>query len=1163
MDIFLQHISFHASEEDVVHALQNILHQAPFQDPLEPLLNFHVRLFPDKRGCQKHAGSGLLTLSRPELGQQFLSYYTELPKSSGLFTVKGRAFVCSASQLEPRQDVLQRLSCLPFTDTHQPSQTHPPLRSSSEKVNLTCIQFGFEAQGVFSPEWERQLPERSGFLIFDDDRREIRISMIKDINTLENIAIPYNRIKWSGKMSDHDTHSLFFSLECSPVLERQQIHGTQDAQRKRISFFDEQHRAVAPFTMLSVRLELHASSDLHTFLHQAGGGRITQPQNFPHVVEKLSLFSPEVLNELTDWLADISWEVAFQCSALLHNSIVHPRELLSLRDEIAVLCSNRIPEVVSASSSFRPRPASLSSLSTPSEPCTQVHNGLTDCWHVRVTPTAFLLEGPYPDRSNRVLRFYKNHHTHFLRVSFEDEARLQYRFDRDLSTEEFVNHRVGGLLKNGFCLGGRHFQFLAFSMSALHEHTVWFMHPFHDPTTGNFIDANIIREDLGIFETSLMRCPARYAARISQAFTTTDASITLNPDEVSLIRDIEHNISDKTYTFTDGVGTCSQMLAEDIWEALQNNRKSCSLEKHCPSVYQIRYQGAKGMISVDHRLYGRSLRLRPSMLKFNAPHSQHVEIARAFTRPSVMFLNRPLIMLLEGLGVPAESFLELQRAAVQEVNDSTKNLKTAARLLENYGLGYSFRMIPLLLELQQLHLTNSTKSDDNPPFIENSFLQRMLVLAQNHILREFKTHARVAVPGSWNLVGVADVFDQLKENEIFACVKDQHSNEIQYLQGQVLISRSPQIHPGDVQLVTAIGKPELDSPLSEAGLVNCIVFPCRGNRPLPSCLGGGDLDGDTYIITSRAELFPTRCFPPGTYEPAPKRLLDRPATIEDIADFVCDYINTDHLGMIATKWLTIADQTGNILDKDCMTLAKLHSDAVDFQKSGTPIDLKAVPKPRHRRKPDWAAPETLDVKSSKDYYISHSAVGRLYRDVTLPPAPSLSSNRTTETEGSDLDPDVKKSLEDNLSRTLRLRIQGLINVTDPTDDGNLERLFSSYVSQLRYIAATYSITPREPLTEEELVIGTISAKTTQPRLRRSRMAQFRDQTQHLVDFVREELEGYGDATSERWLLSSWEAWEFAKSNETVFGAKSFGWIAMGSLFDAITAIEEATEVEVE
>jgi len=71
----------------------------------------------------------------------------------------------------------------------------------------------------------------------------------------------------------------------------------------------------------------------------------------------------------------------------------------------------------------------------------------------------------------------------------------------------------------------------------------------------------------------------------------------------------------------------------------------------------------------------------------------------------------------------------------------------------------------------------------------------------------------------------------------------------------------------------------------------------QGKRPLPSCLGGGDLDGDIYNI------IPLACHPwfepkkslsaPAEYAPTRRKLLDRDSTMKDVADFVMEYIISD------------------------------------------------------------------------------------------------------------------------------------------------------------------------------------------------------------------------------------------------------------------------------
>ena len=83
---------------------------------------------------------------------------------------------------------------------------------------------------------------------------------------------------------------------------------------------------------------------------------------------------------------------------------------------------------------------------------------------------------------------------------------------------------------------------------------------------------------------------------------------------------------------------------------------------------------------------------------------------------------------------------------------------------------------------------------------DDTFYNECLDAAVHHVLRDLKQHARIPVPGACTLVGIADVHRQLKHDEIFACYKHLDSNKIVYLEGPVLVSRSPTIHPGDVSV---------------------------------------------------------------------------------------------------------------------------------------------------------------------------------------------------------------------------------------------------------------------------------------------------------------------------------------------------------------------------
>jgi RNA-dependent RNA polymerase len=258
-------------------------------------------------------------------------------------------------------------------------------------------------------------------------------------------------------------------------------------------------------------------------------------------------------------------------------------------------------------------------------------------------------------------------------------------------------------------------------------------------------------------------CPARYGARLAQAFSTTEESVKIEPEEMIKILDI-YSTSNPPSMFTDGVGLVSPEIAEEIWEIYTESRSKRSRRRlQTPSSYQIRLGGVKGMLCVDERLEGRILCIRPSMDKFVSP-DRMVEIARAFDRPMSMYLNRPLIMLLETLHVPFEPIKQLQDQAVRHTVEASRSLESAARLLEQNGLGTAFRMTSILL---QLHKTEATLSIRDTEQGIISFLKRLLKFAVNHVLRDLKYKARIPVPKAWTLVGVADEYSYLGENEIY------------------------------------------------------------------------------------------------------------------------------------------------------------------------------------------------------------------------------------------------------------------------------------------------------------------------------------------------------------------------------------------------------------
>jgi RNA-dependent RNA polymerase len=854
MELFMTDISPSSNKHEITRQIATALQAHSYTHFSNLPINFHVQLFRNRSG-RNHSRQGSLTLPSIDIGNKFLQEYGG-HTSPKMLSISGKRIKFCKSKRTARPEVVESIRHMPYEDPQAAEERESRASQlQSEYVSVKMVQFGWECRdAVYSVEWERSFD--SCFLMFDNNRNELRIKIFRSSDTLV-VAIRLSHVIFSSAcISTSHEPVIVLSLHTAPSYEvdmtdteahrieadpsfKGNIYDVRP--RKRLSSLDEaDHERIAPYTSHAIRLICKSKWDVALFRRQAKLAGFHDPLDFDYPVEYRGLFSREVQDELQQWLLSMPWGVAFQVESLTRSLVVDIKEALSLRAHITRLVetkgdahtaamlrhfaasvkllfqeeedSQKPPETVLQCFHRSKKEYELLSKSASLKPTDSV-----DCLHVLITPSSMLLEGPYPERSNRVLRRYSNHHAHFLRVSFVDEARLQYRFDREVDGRSFVQHRVGIPLLQGVTVAGRLFTFLAYSQSALKEHAVWFVRPFNDIQHG-YVDAATIIKSLGTFENlafdrNLIYCPARYGARISQAFTTTDASVTVEAEEIFPLRDITRN----GWCFTDGVGTISKDMANAIFQELNSSGRRKNRQRARPRAYQVRFQGSKGMLSVDHTLSGRVIFLRDSMIKFDAPDSLEIEIARSFDRPGKYYLNRPLIMILEGLGVPYNTFKRYQDDAVAETQTSNESLRHAAMFLEAHGLGASFRLTSVMTSLDSLGVE----------LPDDAFHQRMMEFAVHHVLRELKHRARIPVPGGWTLVGVADNHNFLREGQIFACVKLEGS-KARYLEGPILISRSPTIHPGDVQVAHAIGKPPEGSCFAIEPLPNTVVFSTQG-----------------------------------------------------------------------------------------------------------------------------------------------------------------------------------------------------------------------------------------------------------------------------------------------------------------------------------------------
>ncbi|KAH9945817.1 RNA dependent RNA polymerase-domain-containing protein [Epithele typhae] len=802
-----------------------------------------------------------------------------------------------------------------------------------------------------------------------------------------------------------------------------------------------------------------------------------------------------------------------------------------------------------------------------------------------------VLEGPYVSQSNRVIRQFVGYEDHFLRVDFRDEDRLQYRWAREVDGTTLLHNRVGGVLKKGFELGGRHFEFLAYSSSALREHAVWFMNPFHHKMQG-WINAHKIRESLGDFK-NVIRYPSKYAARLAQAFTATDPSVSITRDQWEEVEDL----GPKLYLYTDGVGTISPELGEMIWEALCTAKEDLRRHDRKPSAYQIRFLGFKGMVGIDERLKGVKMRLRKSMKKFEGldKDAAPIEIARWFDKPGTSYLNRALVMILEDRGVDKEVFMKLQEDAITEVVSSSDTVDGATGMLKMHNLGLSFS-IPFILD--RLGAAGMGMKGKNAANLQGTFLHSLLAYAKNHILRDMKHSARVPIPESYLLVGLADegpayleelraerqdgydkekVWDGVSPEDIL-CLEDGHifgehhlvisvkilpytsSACVQhvdgppiYIQGTVIIQRSPVVHPGDVQRVYAIGEPPAGKICSFRNLRNVVVLPSRGSRSLASMLGGGDLDGDLYSVIKYSPLLPTIAAGPADYTGMGSRKLPdgQESTVDDICDFVVEYINSDVLD--------------GVNDPACLDLAQLCSQAVDYPKNGVQVDIHDSPRLLIRAKPDWKMAEEDDPRDT-DYYMSSRALGELFRSITVS-KPQVPKQSFPDPEGPKIvqKPPTKQSiLCDPISLALRPFIERQLHyfINDDNNVADMRTLFLRYERELRYICVTHALSdaPDIRLQEEEVAIGTILANCSQHRWRTDRMHRMRMHASELARDIRLRLFRPSDTLNPDQgellygLSLAWLAWDFGMRNAQVFGARTFSLIALGVVLDTLTKL---------
>lgn len=139
-------------------------------------------------------------------------------------------------------------------------------------------------------------------------------------------------------------------------------------------------------------------------------------------------------------------------------------------------------------------------------------------------------------------------------------------------------------------------------------------------------------------------------------------------------------------------------------------------------------------------------------------------------------------MILEDRGVEKDVFVKLQDHAVADVVTAIDTVYQTITLLKTHNLGLSFGLPWLLKGLAAagmgMHDEKTLRS------LKDTFLYSLIGYAQNHVLRDMKHGARIPIPDSYLLVGLADegpAYGQEGVQNVFTLEKGQIFGQYTYV----------------------------------------------------------------------------------------------------------------------------------------------------------------------------------------------------------------------------------------------------------------------------------------------------------------------------------------------------------------------------------------------
>ncbi|SJL07944.1 uncharacterized protein ARMOST_11302 [Armillaria ostoyae] len=405
----------------------------------------------------------------------------------------------------------------------------------------------------------------------------------------------------------------------------------------------------------------------------------------------------------------------------------------------------------------------------------------------------------------------------FLKVSFPTKLK-----------DNLVRQLLVDKIKNGIIFGGKKYIFFGYTESQLKESRVLFFQEREDWTVHSLKtvlgDLNSVYRGYGY---------GKYAARLGLSFSSTVPALEVGLEDRYLLEDLT---ADDGSDCSDGCGMIRDSFANQVCSTIGVSEDTC--------VFQIRLGGIKGLFvrykdEVFDRICGDSeakVAYRRSMFKYDDGPLM-LEVQNVNRPPRSARLNIQFIVLLMTLGIQLKVFESLLRKQLDDLEQIMVNRQKAIDCVDG-ELDSEGNDFDQECKLYEMLLAGFDLSEGH--------LACLLKRFQKRSLDSLRTKLQIRVKDSAYLYGVVDELGILEEGQVYINLPYQGGPQV----GTFLVGRNPAYSPGDLRRLEAVNVPELSH------LTNCIVFAGKGRYSEPSQMGGGDLDGDRYLILKDADLVP-------------------------------------------------------------------------------------------------------------------------------------------------------------------------------------------------------------------------------------------------------------------------------------------------------------------